>query len=333
MPGSARQSVIRAGRLRRTWLWTPAALLLLAAGSYALFVYLSPAPLPESVLYGNGRIEGTDIRVSAEVTGRVVEDHLVEGRRVEVGDVLVRLEDAELRAALAQARAEAAAIHQEMAAIEEEAATARHHQQTAERDLARYRELEERSTVAPQRLEQAENVAREARGRVHALEARLAAAADRLDAAEEQVELARIRLDKAVIRAPATGTVTVKAIEAGELATPGRTVAVLVDLSRMDVRVFIPEKDVGKVGLEDPARVRVDAFPDRLFQGGVARVDQQAQFTPRDIHMPEERVRLVFGVTLGLENPDGMLKPGMPADAWILWPEDAAWPERLIVPR
>jgi HlyD family secretion protein len=100
----------------------------------------------------------------------------------------------------------------------------------------------------------------------------------------------------------------------------------------MDLKVFIPEKDIGKVELADPARVRVDAFPDRLFEASVARVDQRAQFTPRDIHMPEERVRLVFGVTLGLENP-GILKPGMPAAAWILWQEDAPWPERLIVPR
>jgi HlyD family secretion protein len=122
--------------MRRTWLWTPAVLLLLAAGSYALYVYLTPEPLPESVLYGNGRVEGTEVQVSAEVTGRVVESSLVEGSPIEAGDVLVRLDDAGLRAALAQARAEAAAIRQEMAAIEEELATARHHRDTAERDLA-----------------------------------------------------------------------------------------------------------------------------------------------------------------------------------------------------
>ena len=48
--------------------------------------------------------------------------------------------------------------------------------------------------------------------------------------------------------------------------------------------------------------------------------------------MPDERVRLVFGVTLAIDNPDGVLKPGMPTDAWILWQPDAGWPERLFVP-
>jgi multidrug resistance efflux pump len=124
-----------------------------------------------AVLCGNGRIEGPEVWVSAEVTGRVVESSLVEGSTVEGGDLLVRLEDADLRGALAQARAEAAAIRQEIAAIEEELATARHHLQTAEQDLACYRGLQERGTVAPQRLEHAENIAWEARGWAQALEA------------------------------------------------------------------------------------------------------------------------------------------------------------------
>jgi HlyD family secretion protein len=49
--------------------------------------------------------------------------------------------------------------------------------------------------------------------------------------------------------------------------------------------------------------------------------------------MPEERVTQVFGVTLALANPDGLLKPGMAADAWILWQAEADWPERLVLPR
>jgi HlyD family secretion protein len=319
--------------MTRTWLWTVVALVLLAAASYGLYVRLSPEPLPPEVLYGNGHVEGTEVAVSAEVTGRVVETHLVEGNAIAVGDLLVRLEDADFRATLAQAQAEAAAVQQDKAAIDEQLVTARHHFRTAEDDLARYRALRERDTISPQRLDQVENVAQAARGRLQALEATLAAIGDRLKAAQEQVELARLQLAKTVIRAPVAGTVLIKAIEPGELATPGRTVAVLVDLSRMELKVFIPEKEIGKVALRAPARVRVDAFPNRLFEASVARVDQRAQYTPRDVHMPEERVRLVFGVTLALTNPAGVLKPGMPADAWILWQEHASWPERLIVPR
>lgn len=107
----------------------------------------------------------------------------------------------------------------------------------------------------------------------------------------------------------------------------------LVDLSRLELKVYIPERDLGKVDLKDAARVRVDAFPDRYFDATVSRIDQQAQFTPRDIHLPEERVRMVFGVTLALENPDGVLKPGMPADAWIRSGKATSWPQRLVIPQ
>jgi HlyD family secretion protein len=110
-------------------------------------------------------------------------------------------------------------------------------------------------------------------------------------------------------------------------------VAVLVDLGQVELRVFLAQHEIGKVRLGDPARVRVDAFPERNFEARIARVDQRAQFTPRDVHMPEERVTQVFGVTLALTNPDGLLKPGMVADAWILWQDGADWPDRLTVPR
>lgn len=49
--------------------------------------------------------------------------------------------------------------------------------------------------------------------------------------------------------------------------------------------------------------------------------------------MPDERARLVFGVVLAVNNPEGILKPGMPADAWLRWQPDALWPQKLVVPR
>ena len=77
-------------KLARRWLWTPGVLLILAAGSYAAYVALQPERLPEGLVYGNGRIEGTEVRLSSEVAGRVVWSALVEGTAVAVGTPLVR---------------------------------------------------------------------------------------------------------------------------------------------------------------------------------------------------------------------------------------------------
>lgn len=312
--------------------WLAVTLIAVSGLGYFSVLALRSPELPPGFLYGNGHVEGTEVAVSAEVTGRVLESTLQEGETVDKGDLLVRLDDAELTARLAQARAQAQALVQEQVQVAAQLETAKHHRKTAEADLSRYRELRQSGLATPQQLSQAEDAAEEAHSHVEASAARQAQLAAELEAARRQVDLLQIQLTKTRIEAPIEGTVLAKGIEVGELATPGRVVAVLVDLGRLELTVYVSEQDIGKIKLGDPARVRVDAFPERYFEAGVARVDQRAQFTPRDIHMPEERVRMVFGVTLTLANPQGYLKPGMPADAWIRWDSDRPWSERLVVP-
>lgn len=319
--------------MRKTWLWTLIGMIGLAVISYALFLWLLPPALPEGFLYGNGRIEATEVTVSAEVGGRVLESDLVEGRTVRANDLLVRLDETDLKTRLKQAEANAAAAQRAQVQVEQQIVTARHHVQTADADLARYRKLRETGNVSAQMLDRTENQQREARGQVETLTSRQAQAAASREAALREVELLRSQVGKAVIRAPAAGTILTKGIEAGELAAPGSTIAVLADLERIELRIYVPESEIGKIKLNDPARVRVDAFPQRYFEARVARVDQRAQFTPKDVHMPDERARLVFGVVLAVDNPEAYLKPGMPADAWVRWKPEASWPDKLTVPR
>lgn len=317
----------------KAWVWTAGAALVVAGLSYWAFETLRPAQLPAGLLYGNGHIEGTEVAVSAEISARVVESRLSEGGSVEAGALLVRLDDAELAARLRQAQAEVEALRRSVIRVRQELALWHHHRTTAQENLDRMQALRRTGAASPQQLNEVEDRFQEAQGQVNALEAQVAETLARLEAAGQQTELLRLQRAKTEIRAPIAGTVLTKGIEAGELALPGRVVAVLVDLARLDLKVYVPEADIGKIKLGDPAKVRVDAFPERYFDAVVAQVDQRAQFTPRDVHLPEERVRMVFGVKLALQNPERQLKPGMPADAWIRWGDDVPWPARLVVPR
>jgi len=318
---------------RRAWIVAPLIVALLAAGSYGLFVYLSPSPMPQGFLYGNGHIEGTEVRVASEVTGRILESRLVEGKSIGAGDLLVRVDDTDLRLQLAQIQAEKGALEQQRLRLERELGPARHHLSTAQTDLARYSSLKASGAATAQQFDQAENTLQQAQSQVASLEGQVAVTDALLDAARQRIRLTESQLGKTEIKAPINATILVKAIEAGEFATPGKIISVLVDLKNLELKVFIPEADIGKIKLGAAARVKTSAFSDRLYNARVSRVDQQAQFTPRDIHMPAERVRMVFGVTLDLANPTGELKPGMPADAWIRWKDDVAWPSKLTVPR
>lgn len=127
------------------------------------------------------------------------------------------------------------------------------------------------------------------------------------------------------VLAPFDGTVLQKLVEKGQVVAPGTPLVTFVDLSKLYVKVYIAEKEIGKVQLGNAARVYVDAFPKKYFAAAVSEVAQQAEFTPRDIHMKDERVTLVFAVKLTLDNPQGFLKPGMPADAKIRWEPESPW--------
>ncbi|HKS56487.1 MAG TPA: efflux RND transporter periplasmic adaptor subunit [Steroidobacteraceae bacterium] len=319
--------------LKRTWLWTPILLGALAAGSYAAYRWLTPPALPEGLLYGGARVEGTEVTVSSEVAARVIESALIEGATVRAGELLVRLDPKDIEAQRDRARAEREAARRERERLARDLATAEHHLATARRDDRRYEALVREGTIAFQQREQASNVLAEAQGRVEALNVALTQATARIEALDKTVQLADSQLAKAVITAPLSGSVLVKSIEVGELATPGRSIATLVDLDRIELKIYIPEQDIGKLRLGNDARVRIDAFPGEYIAARVSRIDSQAQFTPRDIHMPDERVRLVFGVTLALDNPVGRLKPGMPADAWVRWNTGTAWPAELVIPQ
>lgn len=317
---------------QRTWLWTPIALAALAVSSYVVYRWLTPRELPAGIIYGNGNVEGTDVVVASEVTGRVIQSALVEGRRVRAGEVLVRLDPTDLATRLRQLEAQTAAAAQDRDRSRLDLVTARHHLAIAQRDDFRYAALVRRGVVSEVQREQAANALSEARDRVATLQSTLTETSDRIEALTRSAQLAQSQLTKTTIVAPISGTILVKSIEVGELAAPGRPIATLVDLTQVKLKIYFPEKDIGKLRLGGQARVRTDAIPDRYFSARISRIDSEPQFTPRDIHMPDERVRLVFGVTLRLDNPQGVLNPGMPADAWIRWDPTTAWPVRLWVP-
>jgi multidrug resistance efflux pump len=134
-----------------------------------------------------------------------------------------------------------------------------------------------------------------------------------------QIAEADANLAERRIVAPADGTVLSRPVEVGDIVSPGSPVFVMVDMNRLYVKVYIPEPDIAKLKLGDPADVSVDAFPGRTFPARITKIYQQAEFTPKNVETQEERLKLVFGVELSFVQPEGLLKPGMPADGAIHW--------------
>ncbi len=220
----------------------------------------------------------------------------------------------------------------------------------AERDAQRAAVLVAKELIAPQEGEHARLTADMAAQSVKEAE-------EALESSGKQVALARLGLEQvAILRAerdalarqrgqaqaqlaeqqshvadfsvksPIDGRVLTRTVERGERVEPGTPLFTLVDLDRLYVKIYVPEPSIGKVALGQEARVSVDAYPGRAFPARVSRVSQEAEFTPKNVETREERVKLVFAVEVALaENPGGVLKPGMPADAAIRSRPDAPW--------
>ncbi len=156
---------------------------------------------------------------------------------------------------------------------------------------------------------------------IEAVTAQADAATAQGSAAEAQAEAAQaalgvldVQLSKLTIAAPADGIVLSRTVEAGAVVLPGSTLLVVADLSELQITVYVSEDRYGAINLNQTATVTVDSFPGETFTAAVVRIADKAEFTPRNVQTAEGRRTTVFAVKLSIANPEGKLKPGMPAD-------------------
>ncbi len=149
----------------------------------------------------------------------------------------------------------------------------------------------------------------------------LAASQAQIDATQAQIDVTQAQIDalqaqiaKLTLKSPIAGTVLKRAIEPGEVVMPGAALLVIGDTVNLYMTVYIPENRYGEVKLGQTVQVSVDSFPGQTFAATVKRIADQAEFTPRNVQTAEGRATTVFAVRLDVTNPDGKLKPGMPAD-------------------
>ncbi len=138
--------------------------------------------------------------------------------------------------------------------------------------------------------------------------------------AQAALDVIDAQLEKTVISAPIDGTVLALNLDVGETLAPGGVVISIGQLDQVEIVVYIPETEYGKVKLGDPVSISVDSFPGKTFAGTVVHISDQAEFTPRNVQTVEGRRATVFAVKLNVPNPDQQLKPGMPADVIFATP-------------
>ena len=392
---------------KRSRLLLPLGILLVIGAGLSLAYFLTQSRT-ETSLPVSGQIEGYETNVGTKVAGRIEAVTVREGNKVNRGQLLVRLDDEEVRAQLKAVEAQLAAAKQEheQARLEIDVINSQIRQaqlnlqqagedtqgqvNEAEANLAvseadllktqaalkqarsqlklakvqrdRNRQLLENGAVPQDTFDQAQTKWETAKAAVGVSEAEVNAAQKQVNAAQgsltqtkttrlnpeirsaaldslnkqlvqtqsqfqaAQDEVANVKAQQDEIQAqmnylqilsPIAGVVTARSVEPGEVVSAGTTVLSAINLDRVYLRGYIPEGDIGKVRVGQSAEVYLDSAPDRALSAKVTQIDSEASYTPENVYFQQDRVQQVFGVKLGIENPGGFAKPGMPADGEI----------------
>ena len=304
----------------------------------------------------SGQVEATEVHVSPEVGGRVLEMVVMEGDRVKKGDLMARLDTSDIELSLQRARADRAGADAQLrlvqagsrtedirqadaqaAAASADVAAAQADLSAAETDLQRFETLFQsgsgsqkqrddaatRRDVARERLASArarDNAAREAalRLRAGARREEIDAARARVAAADAQIASLEKNKADATVVAPMDGIVSERLADPGEVVSPRAPIVVLTDLDHAWAEVFVAEPQMPLLKVGQPATVFTDAGGS--LPGKVSFVSSKAEFTPRNVQTAEDRSKLVYRVKIAVDNRQGVLKQGMPVEAEIPLP-------------
>jgi HlyD family secretion protein len=352
--GASVQEKSRAMRTRRKWLWIGLALAVTALGSAGAWYTLTRSANPtgpaialvarrdlSATVTATGTIKamvGAEVKVGSRIPGRVEELAVQVGDRVKAGQIIARLEQDDLRAAVELARANLANAEAKLATVrngarvqEIQTAEANLRQAEANRLLAqvnleRYRQLYQDGGVALQQVDSAVRDYDVSVAQARTAQEQLGLIREKytpedLQSAEAEVRqtraalrIAEANLGYATITAPMGGVVASVSTQQGETVTSGSAAAqaptfvTIIDLNRLQVDAYVDETDIGKVHVGQDTVFNVDAFPDKEFRGKVTAIYPKALIQQNVVD---------YDVVIAIDNQEGLLRPDMTTNTTI----------------
>ena len=286
----------------------------------------------------SGTLESDDIDLTAPFVAELLDVRFPEGATVNAGDTLAVLDTTLVAAARDAAQAAVAEATSRLAdlqagsdvekirAAEARLAQAESSAKQSLADLRRSEKLHQEGLLDDRSLEQAQLQQTNSTQAVTVAEQELAdlrrgarieqirAASSALQRAEAELAAQTKKYSDAFIIAPENGVVQILPYQVGERIPLSRPVVTLRNPENLWVKIYVPEGDINVVRIGDTLSFSVDSYPERSFTGQVVFISNEAEFTPRNVQSPEERVNLVFAVKVAVVVDQQDLRAGMPAD-------------------
>lgn len=303
-------------------------------GGIFLYNYLNQSELPDSITFGNGRIEATEVDIAAKFPGRLSEVSVNEGDIVKAGQIVARLDTDELNAKLQQAQAQ---VQQARENRKYASAIVRQHQselELARKNLSRSQNLYVNNNISLVQLQQHEAAVDTLVAAITAAKAQVIASDSAINAALAQKQVIQTNINDSFLKSPIEGRVLYKLLEPGEIIGSGGKVLTVLKMDDIYMTIFIPTSYAGRVKVGSEARILLDALPNITFDANVSFVSPDAQFTPKEIETKSEREKLMFRIKVKV-NPELLrsgklqINSGVPGVAYIRLDSNISWPKAV----
>ncbi len=264
----------------------------------------------------SGTFESTEIIVSSEASGKIIELSIQEGSLADSGQVAGYIDSTQLHLKRMQLIASVRAMDARQPEIEKQIAVIREQISVQEREKERIEKLLTANAATQKQMDDINSSISVLKRQLEAQRSSLKNTSEGLSgeasAARIQVEQLNDQIDKCLIKSPITGRVLVKYAEKGEIATAGKPLFKIADTENMFLRAYITADLVSTLKVGETVRVFADfgESGSREYEGSVAWVSDKAEFTPKAIKTRDERANLVYAVKIAVKN-DGYLKIGM----------------------
>jgi HlyD family secretion protein len=266
---------------------------------------------------GYGNFEATEITVSAENSGKLMQFNVEEGQLLKKGDYVGFIDTIPLSLKRDQLLASKAIVYSKSGSVLSQKNVLNAQLKTATINKNRIENLIRENAGTQKQLDDINGEINVIQKQIKSVESQNSPVINEIESIDVQLKQVEDLLQKSKIVNPVNGTVLSKYAEVNELTSFGKPLYKIADLSTMELRVYVSETQLSNIKIGQEVTVKIDAGDTmKDFKGNITWISSEAEFTPKIIQTKEERINLVYGVKVAVKN-DGSLKIGMPAEMWI----------------
>ena len=322
---------------KRPWMPRLVSLILLVAALSGIgyWWWLRSRPLlPPGIVAGNGRLEADEVDIDTKYAGRILQLYADEGDLVKAGQELAVMDTRDLEAQLKQYQELVLQYGHTLDQAKENYSAQQAVVKFAQQEIGRSQTLIEKGFVTKETYDQRVQLLNSALANLKADQEAVEAAQHALDAAIHQVEYYAVMIADNRLTAPKTGPIEYRVANIGEVLPAGGKVFTMLDASYVYMDIYLPTGDAGRLRIGSDARIVLDAYPSHVIPARVVFISSQAQFTPKTVETKEERDKLMFRIRVQidparLEGREGIVRSGLPGEAYARADQAVAWPDRL----